>query len=113
MNNNKMDYHNDNLTNVMFSNINHKNVQQERTTHNSLYRLVDSKLQLNYNLEELYRTNDWKSTNSHKGELVIAYNNKVGYKTLHPTVFYALYIRPNDVDNRHLIYNIYRSDINY
>ena len=61
---------------------------------------------MNYDLEELYRTDDWKSTNSHKGELVIAYNTKVGYKTLYPRVFYALYIRPNDVDNRHLIYRL-------
>ena len=61
---------------------------------------------MNYALEELYRTDDWKSTNRHKGELVIAYNNEVGYKTLYPRVFYALYIRPNDVDNGHLIYRL-------
>ena len=34
---------------------------------------------------------DWNSTNSHKGELVIAYNNKAGNKTLHPREVYALY----------------------
>ena len=72
MNNNKMDCHSDNPTNNVYSNINHKNVQQERTTHNSLYHLANSELQLNYDLEDLYRTDDWKSTNSHKGELVIA-----------------------------------------
>ena len=71
MNNDKMDCHNDNPTNVVYSNINYKNVQQEQNTHNSLYRLVDCKLQLNYDLEELYKTDDWKSTNSHKSELVI------------------------------------------
>ena len=59
----------------MYSNINHKNVQQDRTTHNSLYCIANSGLQLNYDLEESYRTNDWKSTKRHKGELVIAYNN--------------------------------------
>ena len=88
----------------MYSNINHKYVQQERTIYNSPYCLANSKLQLNYDLEELYRTNDWKSINSHKGELVIAYDNKVWYKTLHPTIFHALYIRPNDVDNWHPLY---------
>ena len=83
----------------------YKNIQQEQTTHGSFYRLTNSELQLNYNLEDPYRTIDWKSTNSHKGELVIAYNNKVGNKTLHPRVLYGLYIRPNDIGNRHLIYS--------
>ena len=96
--------YNDNPTNIVYSNINHKNVQHVQTTYDSLYRLADYELQLKYDLEELCRTNDSKSANSHKGELIIAYNTKVGYKTLHPKVFYALYIRPNDVDNRDLIY---------
>ena len=56
-------------------------------------------LSITVDLEESYRTNDWKSTNSHKGELVIAYNNKVGNKTLRPRVFYALYNKPNDIGN--------------
>ena len=102
----KIDCHCDNPTNDVYCNINHKNVQQEQTTHNSLYRLTNSKLQLNYNLEELYRTNDWNSSNSHKGVLVIAYNNKVRNKTLHPKIFYALYIRLNDIGNRHLVYRL-------
>lgn len=106
MNDDKMDCHCNNPTNDVYSNINHKNVQQEQTTHNSLYHLLNSELQLNYDLEDLYRTNNWKSTNSHKGELVIAYDNKVGNKTLHPMVFYALYIRPNDIGNGHLIYRL-------
>ena len=90
----------------MYRNINHKNVQQEQTTHNSLYRLANSKLQLNYDLEDPYRTNDWKSTNSHKGELVIAYDNKIGNKILCPRVLYALYIRLSDNGNGHLIYRL-------
>ena len=61
---------------------------------------------MNYDLEELYRTNDWKNANTHKGELVFAYNTKVGSKTLHPRVFYALYIKPNDIGNGHLIYRL-------
>ena len=55
MNDDKMNCHNDNPINVMYSNINHKNVQQERTTHNSLYRLANSKLQFNYDIKEVYR----------------------------------------------------------
>ena len=106
MNDNKIDCHSNNPTNDVYSNINHKNVQQEWTTHNSLYHLANSKLQLNYDLEKSYRTNDLKSTNSHKGELVIAYNNKVGSKTLYPRILYALYIRPNDIGNGHLIYRL-------
>ena len=61
---------------------------------------------MNYDLEDLYRTNGWKSTNSHEGELVIAYNNKVRNKTLRPREFYALYIRPNDIGNGHLVYRL-------
>ena len=36
MNDDKMDCHNENSTNVVYSNINHKNVQLEQTTHDSL-----------------------------------------------------------------------------
>ena len=82
-----MDCHSDNPTNDVYSNINHKNVQQERTIYNSLYHLADSKLQLKYDLEESYRTNDWKSTNSHKGELVIAYDTNAGNNTLYQKKF--------------------------
>ena len=66
---------------------------------------------MNYNLEDPYRTDDWKSTNSHKSELVIAYNNKAGNNTLHPKVFYALYIKPNGDNNGHLIYDLSRDKI--
>ena len=106
MNDDKMDWHCNNQTNDVYSNINHKNVQQEQTTHNSLYRLANSKLQLNYDLKDPYRTNEWKSTNSDKGELVIAYNNRVRNKTLRPRVFCVLYIRPNDIGIWHLVYRL-------
>ena len=106
INNYQMDRYCDNPTNDVYSNINQKNVQQEQTTHNSLYHFTHSGLQSNYNLEDPYKTNDWKSTNSHKGEIVIAYDNKVGHKTLHPRVFYALYIKLNEIGNRHLIYRL-------
>ena len=48
MNDNKMDYPYINPSNDVYSNIYHKNVQQEQTNYNSLYRLTNSKLQLNY-----------------------------------------------------------------
>ena len=113
MNSNKMVYHSDKPTNDVYSNINHKNVQQKWTTHNSLYPLANSKLQLNYDLEDLYGTNDWNSTNSHKSELIIAYNNKAKNNTLHPKVFYALYIELNDDNNGHLIYDLSKQDFNH
>ena len=49
---------------------------------------------------------DWKSTNSHKGELVIAYNINAGNNTVCPRIFQALYIRPKDDRNGHLIYKL-------
>ena len=42
-------------------------------------------------------------TNSHKGELVIAYNTNVINNTLRQRLFYALYIGPNDDSNGHFI----------
>ena len=106
-----MDWRCKNPTNNVYSNINHKNVQHEQTIYNSLYSLTNPKLQLNYNLEDLYRTDDWKSTNSYKGKSVITYDNKVGNKTLHPRVFYALYIKPNGIGNGHLIYRSFMDQI--
>ena len=58
MSDDKMDYHCNNPTNEVHDNINHKNVQQEQTTNTNLHRLTNSKLQLNYNLEDLYRADD-------------------------------------------------------
>ena len=88
------------LTDDMYNNIDHHNVDQKQTNHNSLYTLANNKLQLSSDLEEL----DWNSTDSHKGELVIAYNNRVGNKILCPRACYALYTRPNEYSNGHLIY---------
>ena len=84
----------------MHNNIDHHNVDQNKTNHNSLYTLANNKLQVSSVLEDL----DWNSTDSYEGELVIAYNNKVGNKTLLPIAFYAFYIKPNENGNRHLIY---------
>ena len=53
-----MDCRSDNPSIDVYSNINHKNVQQEMTIHSSLYHLAYSELQLNYDLEESYRTDD-------------------------------------------------------
>ena len=106
MNNDKMVCHNDNLANDVDSNTNHQNLQQEQVTHNSFYTLTNYKLQLNYDLEDPNGTNDWKSTNSHKGELVIASDNKARNNMLHPKVFYVLYIKPNGDNNGYLIYSI-------
>ena len=48
----------------------------------------------------------FSNTNSHKGELVIAYDNKFGNRILRPRVFYALYIRPNYDGNGNLTYRL-------
>ena len=63
------------------------------------------------NLEDLNETDDWNSTNSHKGELVIAYNTNTGNNTLRPRIFYALYIELNNDGNGHLIYKLYIDQI--
>ena len=67
-----------------------------------MYTLADNKLQLSSDLEDF----DWNSTNSHKGELIIAYNNKVRYQTLQPRTFYTLYVKPNKEGNGHLMYRL-------
>ena len=74
-------------------------------------RLTNSEQQCNYDLEDPYGTDDWKSTNSHTDELVIAHDNKVGNETLRQIVFYALYIRPSDNGNGHLIYRLFMDQI--
>ena len=66
------------------------------------HTLANIELQLSYDLEGL----DWNSTDSHEGELIIPYDNKVRYKTLHPRAFYALYIKPNEKGSGHLIYRL-------
>ena len=102
MNNDNRDHPNIDLTDDMYNNVDHNNVDQKQTNHNSLYTLADNKLQLSSDLEDL----DWNSTDSHKGELIIAYDNKVEYKTLRPRAFYALYVKQNKKGNKHLIYRL-------
>ena len=66
---------------------------------------------MSFDLEDPNGVDDWKSTNSHKGELVIAYNNTSGNNTLHPKVFYALYIKPNGDGNGHLLFKLLTDQI--
>ena len=106
MNDNKIVYPSDNLTNDVYSNTNYQNVQHEQTIHNSFDTLANYKLQLSSDLEDPNGADDWKSTNSHKSELGIAYNNKAGNNILHQKMFYALYIEPNGDNIGHLKYNL-------
>ena len=98
MNDDNRDHPNNDLSDDVYNLSNHDSVDLKQTNHNNLYTLADNELQLSYDLEDL----DWSSTDSHKGELIIAYDNKVRYKTLHPRAFYALYIKPNEKGSRHL-----------
>ena len=106
MNDDKMVHPSDDLADDMYNNIDHHNVQQEQTNHNGLCTLADNLLQLSSDLEDQNSAVDWNSTNSHKGELVITYNNKVVNKTLCSRVFYALCIKPSDNGNGHLMYRL-------
>ena len=90
MNDDKIVYISDDLADDMYNNIDHHNAQQEHTNHNSLYTIADNLSQLSSDLEDKNEAVNWNSTNSHKSELVIAYDNKVGNKTLRTRVFYAL-----------------------
>ena len=103
MNDNNKDHSNNDLTDDnMYNNIDQDNIDWEQTNQNSLYTLAKKKLQLSSDLEDL----DWNSTDNHNGELIIAYDNKVGYKTLRPRAFYVLYVKPNEKGNGHLIYRL-------
>ena len=106
MNNHKIVYPSDDLADDVYNNIDYHNVQQEQTIHNSLYTLADQELQLSSDLEDPNEANDWKSTNCHKGELVIAYNTKARINALRRRILYALYIKPNDYSNNHLVYKL-------
>ena len=57
-------------------------------------------------LEDPNEANDWKSTNSHEGELAIAYDINTESNTLRPRIFYVLYIGPNDNSKDYLIYKL-------
>ena len=91
----------------MYSKIAHNNVNQKQTTNHNLYTLAYNKLQLSSDLEDL----DWDSTNNHKGDLIITYNNEVGNKTLCPSIFYALNVKPNQEGYGHLIYRLDKEQI--
>ena len=96
-------YHSNNdLTDDMYNNIDYDDVDWKQTNPNSLYILADHKLQLSSYLEDL----NWNNTDSHEGELIIAYNNEVGTKTLRPRAFYTLYVKQNEEGNKHLIYRL-------
>ena len=118
-NNNEIDDMNDNiiihpsvdLADDVCSNINHHNIQQEQTNHNIVYILANNKLQLSSNLENLNEADGQKNTNSHKGELVIAYNTNAGNNVLRPRKFYLLYIGPTNDGNGHLIYKLSMNQI--
>ena len=113
MNNNKIVHSSDDLADDMCSNINYQDVQQEQINYNSLYTLAENELQLSSDLEDPNEADDWKSTNSHKGELVkyIAYNTTTGINELCPRIFYALCIGPSNNGNGHLIYRISTNQI--
>ena len=54
-------------------------------------------------LEDLNETNDGKTTNTHEGDLVMAYNTIADNSIFYPRTFYALYIGSNNDDIGHLI----------
>ena len=95
MNDDNRDHSNNDLLDDMYSHIDHDNIDRKQTNHNNLYSLANNELQLSSDLED----QDWNSTDSHEGELIIIYNNKVRYKTLRPRAFYALYVKPNEEGN--------------
>ena len=102
MNDDNRDHSNNNLSDDADNLSDHDSVDLKQRNHNNLYTLANNKLQLNFDLEDL----DWKSTDSHEGELIITYDNKVRYKTLHPISFYTLYIKPNEGGSGYLIYRL-------
>ena len=111
MNDDKIVHPYDDLSDDMYNKIEDNKIQQEETNHNSFCTLFNNKLQLSYDLEDLNKIDDWNSTNSHKGELVITYNNNTENNTLRQRIFYVLYIGPNNDGNGHLIYKLYIDQI--
>mmetsp|Transcript_55032 Transcript_55032/g.61536 ORF Transcript_55032/g.61536 Transcript_55032/m.61536 type:complete len:406 (+) Transcript_55032:52-1269(+) len=106
MNDDEKVHPSDDQADNMYNNIDHQTAQQKQTNHNSLYTIANNEIQSSSDLEDQNEAVGWKSTNGHKGELVVAYDNRIENKTLRPRVFYALYVRPNNDDNRHLIYRL-------
>ena len=103
-NDNKVVHPSDDITADDYSNIEDRGIQQEQTNYNSVYTIVDNKLQSNCHLEDQNKTNDWKITNNHEGKIVIAYNTNTANNTLHSRTLYVIYIGPDDNSNDHLIF---------
>ena len=73
------------LTDDDYSNIeDHETQHKQINQNNSFYTLVEDKLQPSPQLEDQNETNDWKTTNKHEGELVLAYDNNSRSNTLYP-----------------------------
>ena len=62
------DIPNDNNNNIEDHETQHKRIKQN----NGFYILVENELQSSPQLEDQYETNDWKTSNKHEGELVMA-----------------------------------------
>ena len=93
------------LINDDYSNIeDHETQHKETNQNNSVYTLVEHKLQSSSQLEDQNETNDWKTINKHEGGLGMAYDNNPRSNTLYPRSFYALHIRPNNNGASHLIF---------
>ena len=107
MNDRKVVHSSNDQRNDDYSNIkNHKIYQKQTIRNNSFYTIVNNKLKLKSHLEDPNKTNDWNTTNSHEGELVMAYNNNNGNNTLRPRTFYVLYIGQYKNGNGHLIFKL-------
>ena len=85
----------------------HDNANQKQTINRNIYTVTDNKLQSSSDLEDL----DWDSTDSHIGELIIAYDNEIGNKILCLRIFYALYVKLNQENNGHLVYRLDKDQI--
>ena len=91
----------------MYNYIDHDNLNPKQTNYHNLYTFTNDKIHLRSDIEDL----EWTSTDSHKGELIIAYNNNIGNKTLCPRTFYVLYIKLHQEGNGHLIYRLDKDQI--
>ena len=107
MNNKEVVHSSNNLTDDECSNIKEHKTQHKRTNrNNSFYTLVHIELQLSPNMKNQNEIYDWKITNNHEGELVMAYNTNAERRTSYPRAFYALYIGLNDNGIGHLIFKL-------
>ena len=58
------------------------------------------------NLEDPHKFNDWKTTNSYQGKLIMVYNNNNESNTVSPRIYYTLNIGPHDNGNSHIIFKL-------